>query len=239
MKLDKRLVAVLAVLVVIAGGLGLWFSGSKAQPPAATAPAGQTASPAAPATPAAPTTAPAGPQDAVAVRSAERVLGRADAPVTVIEYFSLTCGHCAAFHRDTFPQVQRELIDTGRIRMVLRDFPLDGVALAAAQVARHLPPERYSAFVSTLFATQDRWAFTRTSEPREELFRIAALAGMSREAFDAALADQALARSILETRVQAQQAHNVNSTPTFVFGSRVVPGNLDFTRFSQLVAETR
>lgn len=175
----------------------------------------------------------------LAVRAGERSLGRADAPVTVIEYFSLTCGHCAAFHRDTFPRVQRELIDTGRIRMLLRDFPLDGVGLAAAQVARHLPPERYAAFISTLFATQDRWAFNRNADPRVELFRLASLAGMSRAQFDAAIADEALARAILERRVEATQRHAVNSTPTFVFGTRSVPGNLDFTRFAQLVNEAR
>jgi protein-disulfide isomerase len=177
--------------------------------------------------------------DAVAARTADRVLGRADAPVTVIEYFSLTCGHCAAFHRDTLPQVKRELVDAGRVRIILRDFPLDGLALAAAQVARYLPPERYDAFVSTLFQTQDRWAFSRTSDPREELFRIAALAGMDRATFDAALADEALARHILEGRQRATQQHNVNSTPTFVFGNRPVPGNLPFDRFSALVAEAR
>lgn len=172
-------------------------------------------------------------------RLAERSIGKSDAPVTVIEYFSLTCGHCAAFHRDTYPRVKSELAEAGRMRLVWRDFPLDALALAAAQVARSLPADRYEGFIATLFASQDRWAFNRNSDPRTELARIAALAGMSREAFDAALADQALARGILESRVRAQQEHGVNSTPTFVFGSRVVPGNMDFSRFAALVSETR
>ncbi|WP_333779794.1 DsbA family protein, partial [Falsiroseomonas oryzae] len=201
-------------------------------PPAATA-AGQPAQ--------APTPAPAAPeaQDALAVRLAERSIGRANAPVTVIEYFSLTCGHCAAFHRDTLPQVKRELVDSGRVRIVYRDFPLDQAGLMAAMVARALPPERYDAFIATLFSTQDRWAFNRNSDPRTELQRLATLAGMSRETFDEVIADQALARGILEQRVKAQQEHNVNSTPTFVFGSRVVPGNMPFDRFAAIVAETR
>jgi protein-disulfide isomerase len=172
-------------------------------------------------------------------RLAERSTGRVDAPVTVLEFFSLTCGHCASFHRDTWPRVRRELVEAGRMRMVWRDFPLDGVALAAAQVARALPAEQYEGFLTALFDTQDRWAFARNADPREELFRMAALAGMSRPQFDAAIADQALARGILEGRVQAQQQYNVNSTPTFVFGSRPVPGNLAFERFAQLVAEAR
>lgn len=250
MKFDRRIVAVLAVLAVIVVGLGMWFGRGSAPPQVATTPAPSAVAPATPAppsvaTPAAPTTppgttpAPAAPNEALPARLAERTLGRADAPVTVIEYFSLTCGHCAAFHRDTMPRVKQELIETGRVRMILRDFPLDGVALAAAQVARSLPPERYEAFVSTLFATQDRWAFNRNADPREELFRIAALAGMSREQFDAALNDQELARAILERRVQGQQQHNVNSTPTFVIGNQVIPGNIDFGRFSAAVAAVR
>jgi protein-disulfide isomerase len=172
-------------------------------------------------------------------RLAERSVGRPDAPVTVIEYFSLTCGHCAAFHRDTWPRVKRDLVDTGRVRMIWRDFPLDQTGLMAAMVARALPPDRYEGFISTLFQTQDRWAFGRNSDPRTELARIAALAGMSREAFDAAITDQALGRGILEMRLAGQQQHNVNSTPTFVFGSRVVPGNMPFDRFAAIVAETR
>lgn len=172
-------------------------------------------------------------------RMAERSAGRADAPVTVIEYFSLTCGHCAAFHRETWPRVKSELVETGRMRMVFRDFPLDGLALAAAAVARSLPVERYEPFISTLMSTQDRWAFARGGDPREELFKVAALAGMSRAKYDEVLADQALARAILAARVAGQQEHNITSTPSFVFGTRTVPGNMAFARFAALVAETR
>jgi protein-disulfide isomerase len=172
-------------------------------------------------------------------RLAERILGKADAPRTVIEYFSLTCGHCAAFHRDTFPRVKRELIDTGRIRMVLRDFPLDQVGLIAAMVARALPPERYEGFISTLFSNQDRWAFARGGDPRAELAKLAALAGMNRETFDQVSQDQALARGILEARLKAQQEFNVNSTPTFIFGTRAVPGAISFDRFLAAVNEMR
>jgi protein-disulfide isomerase len=172
-------------------------------------------------------------------RMTERFTGSPDAPVAVLEFFSLTCGHCAAFHRDTWPRVKAELVDTGRVRMVWRDFPLDGAALLGAVVARSLPPERYEGFVSTLFAQQDRWAFARGSDPRAELQKLAALAGMPPAQFEEAASDQALARAILEQRVQGQQQFQVNSTPTFVFGSRSVPGNMPFERFAQLVGETR
>ncbi len=172
-------------------------------------------------------------------RLGERSIGKPDAPVTVIEYFSLTCGHCAAFHRDTWPRVKAELVDTGRMRMVWRDFPLDQLALAAAAVARALPAERYEPFIGTLLSTQNRWAFNSNGDPREELFRMAAFAGMNRATFDATLADQALLRAILEARLRGQQQHGVSSTPTFVFGSNVVPGNMPFDNFAQLVAGAR
>lgn len=172
-------------------------------------------------------------------RLAERSVGRPDAPVTVLEYFSLTCGHCAAFHRDTYPRVKRELVDTGRIRLVFRDFPLDQLALAAAGLARSLPADRYEPFLGALFSTQDRWAFNRNSDPKAELWKLAAVAGMDREAFERAIVDAPLQRGILEQRLQGQQQHNVSSTPTFVFGSRVVPGNIAFDRFAQHVAEAR
>jgi protein-disulfide isomerase len=172
-------------------------------------------------------------------RLTERAIGRPDAPVTVLEFFSLTCGHCAAFSRDTHPRVKQELVDTGRIRLVYRDFPLDQLALAVAALARSLPADRYSAFVSTLFATQDRWAFNRNADVRAELWKIAALAGMDRDTFDKAIVDAPLQRAILEQRAAGQREFNISSTPTFVFGSRVVPGNIAFDRFAALVAETR
>ncbi|WP_159349583.1 DsbA family protein [Roseomonas harenae] len=167
-------------------------------------------------------------------RLGERSAGKPDAPVTVIEYFSLTCSHCATFHLQTWPQVKSRLVDTGKVRMVWRDFPLDQLALAAAVVARSLPAERYEGFVSALFASQDRWAFARGADNIGEIAKIAALAGMNRAQVDAALADQALQRGILEARLKGQQEHNVTSTPTFVFGNRPQPGALSYERFAEL-----
>jgi protein-disulfide isomerase len=168
---------------------------------------------------------------------AERSLGRADAPVTAIEYFSLTCGHCGAFHRDTWPQVRRELVDTGRVRMVFRDFPLDQVSLRAHAVARSFPPERYEPFISALFATQDRWAYARGVDHKAEIGKIAAMAGMSTDAFNAAWADDALARAILEARQRGEAEHQVNATPTFIIGTQKLPGAISFERFEAAVRE--
>jgi len=170
-------------------------------------------------------------------RLGERSAGPADAPVTVLEFFSLTCTHCAAFHRETWPRVKQELVQKGKMRMVWRDFPLDQLALAAAQVARALPPERYEGFIGALLASQERWAFARGIDNIGEIAKIAALAGMNREQVEAAVNDQTLRRAILEGRLKAEQEYKVNSTPTFVFGSKAVPGELSFDRFAQLVQE--
>jgi protein-disulfide isomerase len=167
----------------------------------------------------------------------ERSVGRPDARVTVQEFFSLTCGHCAAFHRDTWPRVRSELVAQGRVRVVFRDFPLDRLALVAHIVARALPPERYDAFLTLLFAQQDRWAFARNVDNIAEIARIAAIAGLSRPAFDAALNDTELQRWILEQRLAAEQQHRIASTPSFVFGSRMVAGNIPFNRFVELARE--
>lgn len=176
-------------------------------------------------------------------RLAERGIGRPEAPVRVLEFFSLTCSHCAAFHKETYPQVRRELVEAGAIRLVWRDFPLDRLALVAAQVARSMPAERYEPFIGTLLANQDRWAFTRGGDPLEELAKMAALAGMSRAQFDAAARDEALARAILESRQTAEREFDVRATPTFAFQhggkSRTQGGNIGFDRFRLLVEEVR
>jgi protein-disulfide isomerase len=176
-------------------------------------------------------------------RLAERGIGRPEAPVRVVEFFSLTCSHCAAFHKEAYPQVKRDLVESGAIRLVWRDFPLDRVALLAAQVARSMPADRYEPFIGALLASQDRWAFARGGDPVEELARMAALAGMSRAQFDAAARDEVLARAILESRQTAEREFNVRATPTFAFQhggkSRTQDGNIGFDRFRQLVEEAR
>ncbi|WP_160123196.1 thioredoxin domain-containing protein [Rhodovarius lipocyclicus] len=162
-------------------------------------------------------------------RLGERSAGPANAPMVVTEFFSLTCSHCANFHINVWPQVKRELVETGGIRMVWSDFPLDEIALRAAMVARSLPADRYEPFVSTLFATQNRWAFG--GDPMQGLAQTAALAGMPRAQFDTVIADQALQRGILEARLNAQNRYSVRATPSFLFGSRMVAGGMTFEDF--------
>ncbi|MFC0409727.1 DsbA family protein [Roseomonas elaeocarpi] len=195
--------------------------------------AAQGATPAGPA----PATPPAAAPAANDPRLAERSAGKADAPVTVLEYFSLTCPHCARFHNEVWPEVKKNLVDTGKVRMVWREFPLDQLALAASCAARALPVDRYEGFVSALFQTQDRWAFARGVDNLGEIAKIAALAGLSRADFDAAQNDVALRRAILEMRQGGETEFKVNSTPTFIFGNKAVPGEIPYERFAELVKQ--
>jgi len=215
---------ILQVLVAVALAGGAWFGApAHAQAQAPSPPPAQ-ASPAGPAPTAPPSLLPP-----IADMLAERSLGRADAPITVIEYASLTCPHCAAFHKDVLPQVKRELIDTGRVRFVYRDYPLDRVALAGAMAARCLPAAQHAGFVDLLMAEQQAWAFR--GNPIENLKRMAGLAGMPEGGFEACLGSPDLQRGILEQRLRADQEHRVESTPTFIAGNRRLNGNAPFDRF--------
>ncbi len=160
-----------------------------------------------------------------------RSLGKADAKFVVEEWFSLTCTHCADFSQTTFPELRTKLIDTGKVRWVFRDFPLDKVALQAAQVARALPPERYAAFVLALFADQDRWAFASGANYAKALWQMAALAGMDRPTFDAAIGDNALRDWILSQQTMAEKNWKIDATPSFVINGRMVAGEMPYAQF--------
>jgi protein-disulfide isomerase len=143
----------------------------------------------------------------------DHMLGKADAPITIVEYASLTCPHCAEFDKSTLPDIKKNWIETGKAKLVFRDFPLDRVALRAAMAARCAPPDRYFAFVDTLFQTQLTWE--RGDNPDEELGKIAKLGGVSDEQFKKCMADDKLADAVTASRFSAEKEYGIDSTPTF------------------------
>lgn len=169
-------------------------------------------------------------------RMADRALGSADAKVTLQEWFSLTCTHCAAWSKEVFPEVKAKLIDTGKVHYVYRDFPLDQVALTAAMVACALPPERYEAFVSMLLASQDQWAFARGVDSNAELFKRAALAGMPRATFDSTINNNALKTAILDEQQGGVDKFGINSTPTFIVNGKSYAGEQSYDLIARYVA---
>jgi protein-disulfide isomerase len=166
---------------------------------------------------------------------APRTVGNANAKVKVNEYFSLTCTHCAAFAQETFPQVQTDLIDKGIVQWVYHDYPLDQVALTAAMVARYLPVDRYEPFVNALLASQMTWAFNRGNNPTDELWKMAALAGMGRPTFDKAINDTALRNWILQQQKQDTAKWNIDSTPSFVIDGKKYAGEMSYDSFRKLI----
>ncbi len=133
--------------------------------------------------------------------------------------------------------MEKELIAPGKVRFVYHDFPLDQVALTAAMVARYLSPAQYYPFVQALFASQDRWAFARGANTTDELWKLAALAGMSRATFDQAIADTDLRNWILQQQ-QADQDHwKIDSTPSFVINDQKYAGEMSFESFRKLLPE--
>ncbi len=147
---------------------------------------------------------------------AEHVMGDPEAPVTMIEYFSLSCSHCRRFHTDILPRLKKTFIDTGKVKLVLRDFPLDRAALAAAMTARCAPPERYFDFIDILFREQENWA--RSENPNTVLARIAKLGGIGDAAFGACHQNRELVDGILQARLTAHKTFDIRSTPTFIVG---------------------
>jgi protein-disulfide isomerase len=172
-----------------------------------------------------------------ALTTAERSVGKTDAKTVVHEYFSLTCSHCAAFSVETMPKVKSALIETGKVKWVFNDYPLDQIALLAAQVARYLPVERYEPFVNALFATQDRWAFARDANHTEELWKTAGLAGMSRPTFDKAIGDSELKTWILKQQQADQDKWKIDSTPSFVINGIKYTGEMSFDAFRKLIPD--
>src|SRR5262249_51968949 len=119
----------------------------------------------------------------------ELVMGKANAPITVVEYASMTCGHCANFHNKVLGPLKEKYIDTGKVRLIMREFPLDPLAAAASMLTRCAGGEKTFPLISVLFEKQEEWAFVRTN-PKDELLKFAKQAGFTQESFDKCLTDQ-------------------------------------------------
>ena len=143
----------------------------------------------------------------------DRILGNKDAPVTIVEYASLTCPHCAHFSTAVLPEVKKKWIDTGKAKLVMRDYPLDEPALRAAEVARCAPADKFYPMIDTLFADQQQWVLNK--DYKAALARMALLAGIGKPQFDQCLANKAGEDKVLQSRLSATQQLGVNSTPTF------------------------
>jgi protein-disulfide isomerase len=163
----------------------------------------------------------------------DQVLGRAEAPVTIIEYASKTCGHCASFHQDTLPRLKTEFIDTGRVRLIYREFPLDPLAAGAAMLARCAPEGRFFPLTDVLYQTQRNWA--SSNDPVAALLQIARQAGFTQESFETCLRNQQLLDALTAVRETAQRRFGVNSTPTLFINGQMFRGALRFDEIERII----
>jgi protein-disulfide isomerase len=203
----KRMLA-----TVVVAGLGLCA-------PALNAAAQEAAKPAAPAT--------------GGVQYREFVIGDAKAPVTIIEYASLTCSHCAHFHNTVMPELKKNYVDTGKVRFVFRDFPLDGIATGAAVLARCAPGDRGMKMIEMMFKNQDTWI--RAPQPLEPLRGYAQLAGMSAADVDACLKNEAVVKAVREVQTTATNLYKIQSTPTFFVDDEKVEGGRDYAYMANVI----
>lgn len=166
---------------------------------------------------------------------AERVLGDADAPITIIEYASLTCPHCANFHRDTLPKLKSEWLDTGKAKLVYRDFPTApaGPSYAASMIARCAPKDRYFTFLDAFFRTQETWV--SSPDPRGALAQMARLGGLSEADFNQCMENEALLTGIRQRAQEGGTEFGVQSTPSLVINGRLYPGNRSYDDLADIL----
>ncbi|MDD5585744.1 MAG: DsbA family protein [Alphaproteobacteria bacterium] len=145
----------------------------------------------------------------------DHVLGKKDAPVTIQEFASLTCSHCAEFTVDILPQIEKRYVETGKVKFIFHDFPLDGVALKAAAVARCMPAEQYYPFINVLFKNLQQW--TLSKDPEKTIVQYAKLGGLPEEKALACIKDSKMLDALVAERTEAQRKYSIDATPTFVF----------------------
>jgi protein-disulfide isomerase len=178
---------------------------------------------------------PAAAQNGPRAEGLDMVVGNPNAPVTIIEYASLTCPHCARFNSDVLTKLKSQYVDTGKVRFVFRDYPLDRLALNAAMLARCNGPERFFAYLDVFFGEQANWTRGSPEQAMTALRRLARTGGMSEAAMDACLADTEIQNAVLTQAMTGEREHRVQSTPTLVVNGQVQRGAPTFEELDRLL----
>jgi len=179
---------------------------------------------------------------AVELKADDMVHGKSDAPVTIIEYASMTCPHCAAFAKDVVPQLTKDYIDTGKVKYVFREFPLDGAARMASAVARCFSGDQYFSFIDLLFANQMNWIkdfdgnqqITR-EDIVEGLAQMARQAGLPRERVATCADDEKNLALVDGNWQEGQTRYNVGSTPTFIINGTTYAGGMSYDQLKEII----
>lgn len=220
--------------VVVAGGAGVaLYNAVGSDGPRPDTSHAAVAAPAAAGTQMAAAPSPVATFSDVAISDDDFILGKKDAPVTIVEYASMTCPHCAQFHTAVLPTIKKDYIDKGLVRLVYRDFPLDRYALTAAVISRCAGRERFFSFVDTIFSTLPKWR--SESNPMTGLSRIARLGGMSQDEFNACLQNEDIAKKVLDGRLTADKTFGVRATPTLIVNGAMYSGGLSVDQLRAVI----
>lgn len=165
---------------------------------------------------------------------AEMVMGKADAPVTIIAYESMTCPHCASFHANTLPRLKKTYIDTGKVKFIMRDFPFDQVALRAHMMARCSGKDRFFGMVEVLYRSQESWS--RAQNPMAALAGVGRMSGLSQADFDACVKNKELFDFIVRRIKEGREKYGIKSTPSFIIGNKLaIVGAQPFEEFEKVL----
>ena len=163
------------------------------------------------------------------------IIGNDNAPITIIEYASMSCSHCANFHNNTLPDLKKEYIDTGKVKYVFRDFPYNYPALLGSMVMRCIPSEVRYDYMNALYKLQNMWVVRENAITRQELYKIMQTGGMTKENFDICLIDVDLENKILQEVIAAQSEFNIRSTPSFLINGDLLEGDKSIKVFRQIL----
>ena len=174
-------------------------------------------------------------ESALDITEKDFVVGNEDAKITIIEYASLSCSHCADFHVNTLETLKKEYIDTGKVRMVFRDYPFNYPALLGSMVLRCIPENYRYDYMNALFKLQPDWVNKKNKKSIQELYKIMQSGGMTKEEYDACIYNTELENEILEGVMEAQNQFNIKSTPSFIINGKLVEGNKSIKEFRQII----
>jgi len=163
------------------------------------------------------------------------VIGDNNAPITVIEYASLSCSHCANFHQNTLPQLIKEYVNTGKIRIVFRDFPLNYPALMGSLVLQCIPQDIRYEYLSALFILQSQWVKSESDITKKELFKIMQTGGMTKDKFNECINNKDLEQKILQGLINVQNEFNIKTTPSFLINATLLEGNKPIKDFRKII----
>lgn len=163
------------------------------------------------------------------------IIGNKEAPITIIEYASMSCSHCADFHTNTLNDIKSEYIDSGKVRMVFRDFPFNYPALLGSMVLRCIPMDLRYQYMNALYELQTLWINRENAKTTQELYKIMQSGGMQKDEFDQCISNVDLENKILEGVISVQNEYNVRSTPSFLINGVLVEGNKSIKDFRQIL----